>query len=191
MTEKRFWWQDEKLSLQEKEKLIKNVEQDASYNEIHYYGCSQSVLGALQKNLGIGNVDVFKAATALSGGVSSMGQVCGAVTGAIMAIGLVYGREKFDDKINAHDDPVWLMGRTLGRYFCERFRRELGYLTCPDIKYQVRGIYPFEQSRVNPTPEEWERLHQNHDKCGDVCATAARLSAEVILEPGIVSPWPF
>ena len=164
MTEDRFWWQDGKLSPQEKEKLLESIEKDASYNEIHYQGCSQAVLGALQKNLGIGGAEAFKASSGLAGGICSMGEACGAVSGAVMAIGLAYGREGFSEGVNAHHDPVWLECRRRGRYFCEKFRREYGYLTCPGIKYQVRGIYPFQPSKAEPTPEEWDAMDSgNHD----------------------------
>ena len=93
MTKGRFWWQDRKLDSCEKDELISSIEYDANFNEVHYHGCSQAVLDAMQKNLGIGNVEVFKSASAMAGGICSMGEVCGAVTGGIMAIGLVYGRE--------------------------------------------------------------------------------------------------
>jgi len=190
MTEKRFWWQAGELSPQKKEELVSKIEQDARYNEVHYFGCSQSVLEALQRNLNIGNVDVFKAACPLSGGVGGMGEVCGAVTGGVIAIGLVYGREQYSEKLNSHNDPVVAESRRRARYFLQNFRNEYGYLACRDIRYQVRGIPPFAQLLPpDPTPEDWakvEEIYPNHDKCGDVCAKAARLAAEAILEPKIM-----
>lgn len=177
-----------RLSPKQKEKLLRNIEQDASFNEIHYYGCAQSTMAALQKYLRIGDLDTFKAASALGGGASGMGEVCGAVVAGIMAIGLVYGREKFDEKANAHHDPVYLECRKRGRYLCEKFRREFGYLTCRDIKYKMRGIYLFEPSKAEPTAQDWANQDKNHDKCGEVCGKAARLAAEAIIEPTITLP---
>jgi C_GCAxxG_C_C family probable redox protein len=187
---KEFIRHGRKLSPQEKEELVSKIEQDARHNEVNYYGCAQSVLGALQVNLNIGNVDVFRAACPLSGGVGGMGEVCGAVAGGIIAIGTVYGREQFNEKLNAHNDPAVAESRRRARHFLLNFRNEYGYLTCRDIRYQVRGIPPFAQLLPpDPAPEDWARvdeMYPNHYKCGEVCARAARLAAETILEPRIV-----
>ena len=197
MERKKFWWQTRKLSPQEKEELIRNIEQDASYNEIHYHGCSQPVLGALQKNLNIeSSVDVFKAAAPFLGGIGGIREVCGAVIGGCMAIGLVYGREKFEEPTGASNDPISTECRRRGRYFAEKFIREFGYLTCRDIEYRVRGIRPPEiLLPADPTPADWDIADRKYpngpEKCGEVCAAAARLAAETILAPTIVLPVPF
>ena len=60
-------------------------------------GCSQSVLGAIQEEFAIGNIDSFKAATVLSGGVVRKGETCGAIIGALLSLGLVIGRERMED----------------------------------------------------------------------------------------------
>ncbi|MFC1917112.1 C-GCAxxG-C-C family protein [Chloroflexota bacterium] len=188
MSRKNLSWK-EGLSPQEKEALVQKIAAEARYNELHYYGCSQSVLGALQKHLGIGSDGLFKAATPFFGG-ATMGELCGAVSGGMLAIGSVYGREQFQDGVNAHNDPQCAESRRRARFFLHKFRDEYGYLTCRDIRYQVRGIPTFAQLLPpDPTPEDWARadaLYPNHDKCGDVCAKAAKLAAEVILAPQIV-----
>jgi len=188
MAQEKFWWHDG-LSPQEQETLIQKIAAAAHYNELNYFGCSQSVLGALQENLGIGNEGIFKAATSLSGG-ATISELCGAVSGGLLAIGTVYGREQFQDGVNSHDDPICAENRRRSRSFLHKFRDEYGYLICRDIRYQTRGIPPFAQLLPpDPTPEDWARydaLYPNHHKCADVCAKAAELAAEAILAPKVV-----
>jgi C_GCAxxG_C_C family probable redox protein len=62
-----------------------------------YSGCSQSVLLALQEAFKIGDLESFKAATVLSGGVARKGETCGALLGGLMALGLVLGRDDIVD----------------------------------------------------------------------------------------------
>ena len=54
------------------------------------FNCSQAVLGAYADDYGLTVDQAMKVAACFSGGVRK-GEVCGAVSGAIMVIGLKYG----------------------------------------------------------------------------------------------------
>ena len=54
------------------------------------FNCSQAVLGAYAEDYGLTIDQAMKVAACFSGGVRK-GEVCGAVSGAIMVIGLKYG----------------------------------------------------------------------------------------------------
>ena len=54
------------------------------------------MLLSLQEEFGLGDLQSFKAATALSGGLRS-GETCGAIIGALMGLGLAIGRERMED----------------------------------------------------------------------------------------------
>ena len=54
--------------------------------------CAESVLLAVAESLGIRSDIIPRIATGFCGGVSDSGGMCGAVSGAIMAIGLAAGR---------------------------------------------------------------------------------------------------
>ncbi|HAN20100.1 MAG: hypothetical protein A2Y15_05400 [Clostridiales bacterium GWF2_36_10] len=58
--------------------------------------CSQAVFATFCENYGINKEQAFKIACGFGGGIRS-GEVCGAVSGAVMVIGLKYGNENFDD----------------------------------------------------------------------------------------------
>ncbi|MHA1958626.1 MAG: C-GCAxxG-C-C family protein [Candidatus Thorarchaeota archaeon] len=56
--------------------------------------CAQAIFVAYGEQLGLGKVDYatcMKVSSAFSGGIARTGNVCGALTGAMMALGLKYG----------------------------------------------------------------------------------------------------
>ncbi|HOW43169.1 MAG TPA: C-GCAxxG-C-C family protein [Candidatus Omnitrophota bacterium] len=66
------------------------------------FSCSQAILSAYGKELGIDNKTALKIASAFGGGMARMGETCGAVTGAFMVIGLKYAVDKNSkDKVYA------------------------------------------------------------------------------------------
>ena len=62
------------------------------------YNCAQSVLYAFGPDLGLDAETALKVATGLGGGMGRRGEVCGAVTGGILALGLKYGRGGQQDR---------------------------------------------------------------------------------------------
>ena len=68
------------------------------------YNCAQSVLSVFAEDLGISKDACLKLASPFGSGIAYMQETCGAVSGgALMAIGLKYGREKVE-KIVDHFD---------------------------------------------------------------------------------------
>lgn len=57
------------------------------------YNCAQSVLYAFAPELDISWDTALKISCGLGAGMARKGEICGAVTGAILVIGLKYGRE--------------------------------------------------------------------------------------------------
>ena len=57
------------------------------------YNCAQSVLRALLEEKGIFFEEAPILAAGFGGGISRRGEMCGAVTGAIMAIGIILGKQ--------------------------------------------------------------------------------------------------
>jgi C_GCAxxG_C_C family probable redox protein len=62
------------------------------------FSCSQSVLAAYAPTLGLDRETAFRIAGAFGGGMGRMGETCGAVTGALMVIGLRYGPVAAEDE---------------------------------------------------------------------------------------------
>ena len=154
------------------------IEHEAHDSEIECWGCSQAVLYSLQKNFNIGNVNVFGSASALAGGVAAEKEVCGALLGAIMAIGLMYGRERFEEGTIARESEEYLEARARTIKLCEGFRNKFGSLRCGDVWVNVRGS-DYKEYKGFDSVEALE----DHDKCGEVTGATARMAAEILLQP--------
>jgi len=167
--------QARKMSDAERKNLLDKIEQNAFDNEVNYFGCSQVVLNALQRHLDIGDGGALKSASALAGGVAAMRESCGALLGGVMAIGLVYGRTKVEDDKIGPENIGFLEARVRSAKLCEQYKEKFGSLRCGDVMKEVgRKDFP----RFD-TLEAFE----DHAKCAKVTGPAARLAAEVILEP--------
>lgn len=55
------------------------------------YGCSQAIMGAFSDVTGLDISTSLKIASGFGGGMGRLREVCGAVSGAFMVIGLLYG----------------------------------------------------------------------------------------------------
>jgi len=161
-----------------REHFLDKIERGARRNEEQYWGCSQAVVDALQRSFGIGDKDVLRSASALAGGVASQREVCGALLGAIMAVGLMCGRSEFVNGTVARESEPYLEARARAASICERFEARFGSLRCADVWASVRGDEYQEFARFD-TIEALE----GHDKCGEVTGAAARIAAEAMLEP--------
>lgn len=62
------------------------------------YNCAQSVLFSYSDKLGVTGDLALRAACGFGGGMGRKQEVCGAVTGGILALGLKYGRGEHEDK---------------------------------------------------------------------------------------------
>ena len=125
----------------------------------------------------MGSKEVFKAGSALAGGVAMMNETCGALTGAIMAVCCLIGRERLEDR-EQHVKAMKISNRV-----CNLFRDQVGHTLCAEIhKIRYGKVYLF----INP--EETEAFHRDggHSRkgCPEVCGIASRIAAETILEIG-------
>lgn len=91
------------------------------------FSCSQSVLSAFAPEMGLDRTSALRVAGAFGGGMGRMGETCGAVTGAFMAIGLKYG------KTEAGDDAKRDKGYEIVKEFTARFKALHGSITCREL----------------------------------------------------------
>lgn len=87
------------------------------------HNCSQAVLAAFGPDLGLDRDACLSVARGFGGGIGRLGETCGAVTGAVMVLGL---RE------SGARDPEEAKERTYRRVrvFFERFRSQHGSTVC-------------------------------------------------------------
>jgi C_GCAxxG_C_C family probable redox protein len=62
------------------------------------FSCSQAVLSTYGTQFGLDRQIALRVAGAFGSGMGRMGEICGAVTGAFMVIGLKYGQTRVEDK---------------------------------------------------------------------------------------------
>lgn len=93
------------------------------------FSCSQSVFAAYASQLGLDEETALKLASPFGGGVAHQGSVCGAVTGALMALGLSRGHITTDNK-----DEIY----PLAEQFLQRFRERNDTILCLElIRYDI------------------------------------------------------
>ena len=103
-----------------------SLESEARLFFEQHYNCAQSVFGVYAERMGMDLETAFRVATPFGGGMGHNGQVCGAVSGALMAIGLARGITVYDkDKKYACYD--------LAVRFQDNFTELHGDLTCPGL----------------------------------------------------------
>jgi len=68
----------------------------------HQYNCSQAIFSVYGQYLGVDRDTCLKITSVFGGGIDRTGNVCGAVTGAMMAIGLKYGEVGTKDPLGSH-----------------------------------------------------------------------------------------
>jgi len=91
------------------------------------YACSQSVFSAYAPLFNLDPELALRIAAPFAGGMGLMGEVCGAVTGAFMVLGLKAGNTLAQDRASkerAYD---------LARAFAQRFRARHGSILCREL----------------------------------------------------------
>jgi C_GCAxxG_C_C family probable redox protein len=91
------------------------------------FNCSQAVLSTFGPALGLDRDTALKVAAAFGGGVAGRGDTCGAVSGALMVIGLSYGRTRTDD------EEAKERAYSLAQNFMKEFESRHGSVFCRDL----------------------------------------------------------
>ena len=163
---------------------ISKIRQRACSNDSHG-GCSQAVLAALQDGLHIGNTETLKAATALPGGGGWRGETCGALIGALMALGIVIGREKLEDTdkyskaMDISQDIIERFKKEMQRNF--GFNEALESTLCSHIQEKIFGR-AFNLSYSADRQAFIDAGGRTEKGCGTTCAIAAEIAAQKLLE---------
>lgn len=91
------------------------------------YNCSQAVFSTYCEQLGLDRTDALKVAGGFGGGMGHIGETCGAVTGAIMLIGLKHG------KVNKDDSAARETTYNLVQEYEKRFKALNGSVECTEL----------------------------------------------------------
>ena len=91
------------------------------------FSCSQAVFSTYATQLGLNREAALKIAGAFGGGMGNMGETCGAVTGAFMAIGLKHSRSIAEDR-QSREKTYSLVNE-----FVDKFRARNGSIICREL----------------------------------------------------------
>lgn len=117
--------------------------------------CSQAVFCAYAEELGLDLALAKRLSSGLGGGVGRMREVCGAVTGATLALGLRAGEDK---------SAVY----PLVQDFCAKFKAECGSIVCRDL---LAGT----GASAGGAPEARTEAYYKKRPCVEMVKLAARL----------------
>lgn len=103
----------------------KQIASKAASRFLGGYNCAESVLLTMTEYEGVTSPSIPKVATPFGGGIARSASVCGCVTGALMAIGLKYGRmQASEDRLKAYE---------VATDFMTAFEKRFGSLVCYDL----------------------------------------------------------
>ncbi len=141
--------------------------------EKHY--CSQCTLAALQEVFQIRDNKVFQASCGLHGGVgNTTNGSCGALSGAVMTIGYLYGRGRKEFEENISNEKA----ATLAKKVYDRFVEEYGSCLCKEIQTKIFGrSFNFWNEEEH---KAFEEAGGHIDKCPGVVAKAAAWTAKIL-----------
>ena len=113
------------------------------------FSCSQAIFSTYAEQLGLDKQTALRISGTFGGGMAGMGDTCGAVTGAFMAIGLKYGKTKPDD------DEAKQMSYRLCWEFAAKFNARHGSIVCRELAgcdiSTPEGKREFDEKRVGST----------------------------------------
>jgi C_GCAxxG_C_C family probable redox protein len=89
--------------------------------------CSQSVVGAYSEMVGLDKESALKISNGFGGGIARRQEICGAVSGAIMLIGMKYG------KSDSQDQAAYEKAYRLINQLCDRFIDKHRSIHCHEL----------------------------------------------------------
>jgi C_GCAxxG_C_C family probable redox protein len=128
--------------------------------------CSSAVFSSFSEELGLDPETAKKLSCGFGAGISKTGNICGAVSGAIMVIGLKYGKTK------EGDDAATEKTRALVKKFMQEFTERHGSVNCTELLgYNLSN------------PEEYEKARDSKlfvTKCPELVGDAAAIIEKIL-----------
>ena len=127
------------------------------------YSCAQSVFYAFCEDLGVEEDTALKLACGFGGGMGRKGEICGAVSGGILALGARYGRGEKEDRTAT--EATYARTREL----MDEFTRRHGTCLCRQL---LNGC--------DLTTKEGRRYFHDNDLFNKVCIPCIQSAVEIV-----------
>lgn len=141
---------------------VKRVEERAKQLFLSNLFCAESVLQSLAEEAGLESPLIPRIASGFCGGIARTGEICGAVTGGVMGLGLIFGRDSAAGSITDVYTKV--------QQFHVEFREQCGSVNCVELIGCDLGTVEGQRTFVE------QGLHR---KCLQFTGLAARLAAQL------------
>ena len=131
--------------------------------------CAQAVFCAFSDLTGFNEETGMKLASSFGGGMGRMREVCGAVSGMFMALGVLYdsGKVPTQEEKMAHYQRV--------QELAAKFKEENGSIICREL---LEGV----ATTPGNAPEKRTEQYYAKRPCGEYCYVAAEILAKYIEE---------
>lgn len=134
--------------------------------------CSQSVVCAFADILGLSAARCARLSCGLGGGVGRQREVCGAVSGAAIVLGFVFGGEDGREKKAAYEKV---------RAFSEKFKRKNGSIVCRELLGLEKGAFD------SPVPSERTAEYYKKRPCAELVFDAAEILENILEREGVLN----
>ena len=135
------------------------------------FNCAQSVFLAFDDVMGLDRSTALKLSSSFGGGMARMREVCGAVSGMFMVLGVLYGYDSPTDMEAKKAHYAFL------RDVADKFKAENGSIICRDI---------LGDPEHGGAPEPRTDSYYKKRPCAEYVGMCAKIVEEIILEKGIV-----
>ena len=111
------------------------------------FNCAQSIFSAFAERFGVSSELALRLSAPFGAGLARQGEVCGALSGALMILGLQYGRDRPNDKEDIYQ---------LAHEFIYQFQQRHGAILCRELLGHdistPEGFRPIRQPRRSSGP---------------------------------------
>lgn len=133
------------------------------------YNCAQAVIAAFAKEAGLKEETALRLSSGFGGGIGRTRGVCGAVSGMVMAYGLLYGYS--DPKANTQKKETYQAVQQL----LDRFKEKNGSTICAELL----GLD--KKEGISPQPERRTAKYYKKRPCPLLVQDAAGILEDYIL----------
>lgn len=145
-----------------------NTEQRARELFKSGYNCSQSVFAAYAERYGIDFETALKISSSFGGGMGRLREVCGAVSGMFMVLGLAKGYS--DNEYNSKKEHYKKV-----QYLAQEFEKTNGSIVC-------RELLGLDKKKDEPTPSERTEEYYKKRPCEELVADACKILDKYLAE---------
>jgi C_GCAxxG_C_C family probable redox protein len=165
---------DPRFLRENREQILDHVVRLAEEYNFILKNCAQGTALALMEEFGLGSMEIVKALTPFPG-IGGMGEMCGGITGSLVAFGLFFGS---DDRLDYE-----AVNRTIAtaQRFMAEFEDAVGHMYCADIIENV-----ILGRRLNPGDSDAAMgefsKEKGFEKCGLPPGIGVRLAAGFMID---------